>query len=219
MEAAAKGYKGIGMNGAMARWYARTGRGRYEQFKTWARRVAEEAPGSDVLEVAPGPGYCAIELAKLGWHRVTGLDISTTFVEIARRNAAEAGVKVDFQWGNASEMPFGDSSFDFVFCSAAFKNFSDPVGALREMYRVLKPGGQALIIDLRRDATVGEIDSEVDRMSQSNANRAFIKLTFRLLLLKRAYTKEAIERLVAQTPFRSAKIGLSGIGMEIGLNK
>jgi len=63
--------------------------------------VAAHTPErSYVLEVTPGPGYFAIELAKLRGCRVTG--ISHTFVEIARRNAAETGVKVDFRHGNAA---------------------------------------------------------------------------------------------------------------------
>jgi ubiquinone/menaquinone biosynthesis C-methylase UbiE len=81
------------------------------------------------------------------------LDISETFVEIANRNAAQAQVQVDFQRGNASGMPFKSDSFDFLLCRAAFKNFGAPLGALREMHRVLKPGGRALIIDLRKDTS------------------------------------------------------------------
>ena len=60
---------------------------------------------------------------------------------------------VDFRQGNASHTPFADDTFDFLLCRAAFKNFSDPLGAVREMYRVLKKGGRAVIIDLRRDAS------------------------------------------------------------------
>ena len=111
--------------------------------------------GSVVLEVAPGPGYFCIELAKLGDYSITGLDISHTFVEIASKKAAEAGVHVDFRQGNASSMPFADNTFDFLLCRAAFKNFGQPVRALQEMCRVLKPGGRGLIIDLRKDASHG----------------------------------------------------------------
>jgi ubiquinone/menaquinone biosynthesis C-methylase UbiE len=97
--------------------------------------------------VAPGPGYLAIEIAKRGDSRVTGLDISETFVRIAQTNARAENVDVDFQHGNASAIPFSDASFDFIVCRAAFKNFTDPVGALDEMFRVLAPGGSRL--DLR----------------------------------------------------------------------
>src|SRR5216684_3580382 len=98
-----KAYKGFGMEGLTARWYASlTGKSLVE-FKSLAQRVAREIPpGSHVLEVAPGPGYVAIELAKLGRYQITGLDISHTFVQIARRNGRQSGVNVDFQQGNTA---------------------------------------------------------------------------------------------------------------------
>lgn len=216
---AAKGYKGIGMHGAIATWYANGAKNRMDQYRQWAQQSARLAPGNEILEVAPGPGYVSIELAKLGAYRITGLDVSESFVKIARKNAESAGVDVDFRLGNASEMPFGDSQFDFVFCSAAFKNFTDPVGALREMRRVLKPGGKALIVDLRKDASPAEIDSEVDRIGGSGVNKAIVRFTFRNLLLKRAYTKPQIEQFVAQTGFRQAEISQNAIGLEILLGK
>ena len=76
-----------------------------------------------------GPGFLAIELARLGSYRITGLDISKSFVRIATENAIKAGVEVTFREGNASSMPFESDSFDFVYCRAAFKNFSEPVQA------------------------------------------------------------------------------------------
>src|SRR5262249_40437064 len=146
-----KGYKGLGMEGFIARWYARNTASR-DHRKSAERVAGRVARGDSILEVAPGPGYLAIELAKLGNYRVVGLDISQTFVEIARANATNAGVAVEFQQGNASNMPFPAASFDFIVCQAAFKNFSEPVQALAEMHRVLRPGGKALILDLRPDA-------------------------------------------------------------------
>jgi ubiquinone/menaquinone biosynthesis C-methylase UbiE len=219
MTATAKGYKGFGMNGMIASWYATNASKRMEQYKTWAESAARLAPGNEILEVAPGPGYFSIELARLGAYRITGLDISATFVDIARKNAEEAGVDVDFRNGNASQMPFPDNKFDFVFCSAAFKNFTDPVGALREMHRVLRLGGKALIYDLRKDASREEIDSEVDRIGGSGLNKFIIRYTFRNMLLKRAYGKEDIEKFVSQTGFRNVQISQNAIGLEILLTK
>src|SRR5260370_12345623 len=106
-----KAYKGLGMEGFTAKWYASVTRKSLDDFKTLARRVAGQVPsGSRVLEVAPGPGYFAIELARLGHDHVTGLDISRTFVDIARRNASDARVDVEFRYGNAASMPFDDNS-------------------------------------------------------------------------------------------------------------
>src|SRR6516225_12045181 len=149
-----KEYRGLAMEGLIARWYARNTGRNIEEFKKAAQEIVRRVPsGSDVLEVAPGPGFLAIELAKFGPYRIVGMDISKSFVRIATENAAKAGVGVTFREGNASSMPFESNSFDFVYCRAAFKNFSEPVEAISEMYRVLKPGGEAVIDDLRRDAS------------------------------------------------------------------
>jgi ubiquinone/menaquinone biosynthesis C-methylase UbiE len=214
-----KPYKGMAMEGAIASWYART-TDNNRDFPRLARRMAGLFPsGGDALEVAPGPGYLAIELARTGQFRVTGLDISKSFVEIASQNAYQAGVKIDFRHGNASRMPFPDESFDFIICTAAFKNFSDPVGAMQEMERVLRPGGKAVIMDLRRDASKKDIDEEVDRMHLSPLNRWVTRWTFHQMLLKSAYTKPEIEQFLSQTCFNKAQVKISGIGFEIWMEK
>ena len=80
----AKPFKGPAMEGRIARWYARNTKGD-TRFRTIAEGVAATlAPGARILEVAPGPGYFAIDLAKRGFS-VTGVDISRTFVENRRR--------------------------------------------------------------------------------------------------------------------------------------
>ena len=90
-------FKGPEMEGPIARWYARV-RGTKSQldaYREQARLLTNGLPdGTRVLEVAPGPGYLAIEMARLGGFHVTGLDISHTFVEIASDNALKAGVAV-----------------------------------------------------------------------------------------------------------------------------
>ena len=216
----AKPYKGWGMEGAVAKWYAALTKRSLEDFRALALRTAKQIPSQcEVLEVAPGPGYFAIELAKLGNYQVTGLDISETFVEIACRNATKAGVRVDFRRGNASAMPFGDETFDFLLCRAAFKNFSEPKRALEEMHRVLRPGGQALIIDLRRDATKKSINQAINEMKVGTVNGIITKLTFRFMLLKRAYSKSGFEELISQTKFHDIEIRENLISLEILLSK
>jgi ubiquinone/menaquinone biosynthesis C-methylase UbiE len=219
MSAAQKAYKGVAMEGLIATWYTRnTGRD-LRRFQDMAQRVARRAPAAgDILEVAPGPGYLAIELARRGY-RVTALDISKSFVRIAQRNANEAGVDIDVRHGNASAMPLPDASFDFIVCSAAFKNFGNPVGALNEMHRVLRPGGQASIFDLRKDAGRDEIDAEVRRMGMSPVNAWVTRLTFRCMLLKSAYTREDTERMASASRFGGCEIANDGIGFELRLTR
>ena len=204
----------------VAKWYTTNTGKTLDEFAKLARRIADQLPrGSNVLEVAPGPGFFCIELAKLGTYSITGLDISHTFVEIASKKADEAGVRVDFRQGNASSMPFVDNSFDFLLCRAAFKNFAQPVRALQEMCRVLKPGGRALIIDLRKDASMEDINHHVEGMGLGAVNKVLTKLAFRTMLLKSAYTRQQFQHMLAQANFRSVDIQEADIGFEISMAK
>jgi ubiquinone/menaquinone biosynthesis C-methylase UbiE len=215
-----KPHRDRGIEGRLATWYAATTAKSMRDFQQLAERIAHEIPaGASVLEVAPGPGYLCIELAKLGPYRITGVDLSHDMVKIARAKAEQAGVSVEFQQGNSSSLPFPAGSFDFLVCRAAFKNFAQPVRALAEMHRVLKPGGCALIVDLRRDASWREVSEAVDAMGLSLANRIVTKLTFRFMLLKSAYARGHFERMLAETNFTGKDIAESGIGFEIRLTK
>ena len=216
---APKPYKGIAMEGPIAKWYTKV-RERDQELGTVVRQVSEILPaGTRILEVAPGPGYLAIELARIGNYQVVGLDISKSFVQIAQAKATEAGVAVDFRHGNAANMPFDAASFDLIICRAAFKNFTEPIQALNEMHRVLKPGGKALIMDLRRDASREDIKTHVNSLDLSWINTLITKWTFKLFLLKNAYTSGDIRQLVSQTRFARHDIREDAVGMTIWLEK
>lgn len=208
------------IEGMMAKWYAANTGEMMQQYVDLAARIARQLPeGSRVLEVAPGPGYFCIELAKRGAYAITGMDLSRTFVKMAAEKAAAAGVKAQFVEGSASNMPFPKESFDFLLCRAAFKNFADPVGALKEMCRVLRPGGRGLLIDLSRDAQPNEVSRAVDEMGLSTVNRLLTKLTFRTFLIRSAYTRGEFEQMLAHTEFRRVEIEANGLGFEIWMTK
>jgi ubiquinone/menaquinone biosynthesis C-methylase UbiE len=214
-----KAHRGLAMEGFIASWYARNTGRELGRFQRCAAALQDRLPpGACVLEVAPGPGYLAIELARAG-HRVTGVDISHSFIRIASENAARAGVAVDFRHGDAARLPLPDGSFDLVVCMAAFKNFTDPVGALDEFHRVLRPRGSASVFDLRREAPMAAIAREVQEMNLSAWNAAFTRLTFRFLLLRSAYTRAELERMVARSRFRRGEIRDEGIGFELRLTR
>jgi len=216
--AAPKAHKGVGMEGFVARWYARQTTRDLDEFKSTARRLAAHvSAGSRVLEIAPGPGYLAIELVKLTGCRMVGLDISRTFVRVAAENARNAGLRIDFEQGDAADLPFPAQQFDFIVCRAAFKNFARPLEALDEMHRVLRVGGVALIIDLRKDFSRQAVDDYVKDRGAISA--AMIKLTFNTMLKKRAYTREGIAALVSQSQFRQGDIRLDPLGFEVWLRK
>ena len=210
------------MDGWMARWYARQ-RATESQLAVVRKQATELAhglpSGARVLEIAPGPGYLAIEIARLGRFEVTGLDVSRTFVEIGRENARKAGVTVDFRHGDAAAVPFEANSFDLVVCQAAFKNFTEPVRALDEMHRVLRPGGSAIIQDLSKDAANADIDREVIAMKLSRFNTLATRFMLETILRRRAYTPAQFERLVAESAFRTCDIRKDGIGLEVRLTR
>jgi ubiquinone/menaquinone biosynthesis C-methylase UbiE len=209
-----------GMEGIVAKWYAANTAEVLNEYQDLAKRIANLLPqGSNVLEVAPGPGYFCIALAKRGSYAITGLDISRTFVKMAEKKATEAGVHVNFTQGSASNMPFPGGSFDFLLCRAAFKNFADPVGALREMCRVLRPGGRALLIDLSRDARPEVVSRAVDEMGLTTLNRLLTKMVFRTMLIRSAYTRAEFEQMLAQTEFAQVEIDEQGMGFEITMRK
>jgi ubiquinone/menaquinone biosynthesis C-methylase UbiE len=209
------------MEGAVARWYAKV-RGSGSQLEEYRRQAAQLTEGlrdgAAILEIAPGPGYLAIEIARLGRFHVTGLDISRTFVQIASENARQAGVSVDFHQGDVAVMPFAAESFDLVICQAAFKNFVHPGSALFEIHRVLRPAGTAVIQDMSSAATHAGIADEVNKMKLGWLSTFTTKATLEALR-RRAYSPATFERLVTESPFRAGEIKADGISLEIRLRK
>ena len=214
-------FKGPEMEGPVARWYAKVRRSgsQIEAYRRQAAQLTKGLPeGAAILEVAPGPGYLAIELARQGRFHVTGLDISHTFVQIASDNARDAGLSIDFHQGDVAVMPFAAESFDLVVCQAAFKNFVHPGSALFEIHRVLRAGGRAVIQDMNHGASHEDIEKEVAGMKLGRLNTFTTKATLEMLK-RRAYSPEQFERLAAESPFRTCEISTGGIGLEVRLTK
>jgi ubiquinone/menaquinone biosynthesis C-methylase UbiE len=211
-------FKDLGIEGKKADEYDEFSRKyRLKDLKEYANLATSHiAEGGSVLEIATGPGYFCTELAKLGNFKITGLDISHDLVKIARMNAQQAGAKVDFQQGNASSLQFPDMTFDFVFCSWAIKNFMEPVKVLNEMYRVLKPGGIVLIIDLNQDATGQEWNRYSSSLGLRGMTAQFMKLAFRIQK-GGAYSKSKFVELVNNTPFQRYDIQGVGINLHVYL--
>jgi ubiquinone/menaquinone biosynthesis C-methylase UbiE len=214
-------FKGPEMEGIVARWYTgiRNSGQQVEEYRKQAARLTAGLPdGARILEVAPGPGYLAIEMARLGRFRVTGLDISRTFVKIATEKAVEAGVIADFHNGDVATMPFESGTFDLVVCQAAFKNFTQPGNALAEIHRVLRDGGTAVIDDMSSDASHADIASEVRNMQLGRVSAFMTKGTLEMLK-RRAYSPARFQSLVAKSPFQTSTIRTAGIGLEVRLVK
>ena len=118
---------------------------------TFPREVAERmviiaklSPGQLVLDVACGTGWATIAAAKaVGLKgKITGIDVEKNCLDIAKEKTVKAGISnVEHLWGDAEALDFDNDSFDALLCASGVMWFKDLPKALREWYRVLKPGG------------------------------------------------------------------------------
>jgi ubiquinone/menaquinone biosynthesis C-methylase UbiE len=100
--------------------------------------------GLDVLDVGCGQGIDVVEFLSAG-ARATGIDLTPRHVELARRHVEAMGLQATITQGDAECLPFKDASFDFVSSNGVLHHTPDMPAALREIRRVLRPGGQARV--------------------------------------------------------------------------
>jgi ubiquinone/menaquinone biosynthesis C-methylase UbiE len=115
------------------------------------------APGARALDVATGGGHTALRVARLGW-KVTAGDVSRKMLENARKLVTGEGLELETLLFPAEEIPFPDGTFDLVTVRVAPHHFSSPGRFVREVARVLRPGGHFLLID----GTVPDNDPEAE---------------------------------------------------------
>jgi SAM-dependent methyltransferase len=99
--------------------------------------------GKAVLDVGCGAGVDLARFARGGAH-VTGIDLTSAAIELARANFAQQGLAGDFHVGNAEALPFPDHAFDLVFAHGVVQYTASPQRLVDECRRVLKPGGEAI---------------------------------------------------------------------------
>ncbi|MEH3075858.1 MAG: class I SAM-dependent methyltransferase [Quadrisphaera sp.] len=111
-------------------------------------------PGQDLLDLGCGPGTITADLAaRVAPGRVVGLDAAAGVLEEAAALAERRGLAVEWVVGDALALPFEDASFDVVHAHQVLQHLPDPVGALREAARVLRPGGLLAVRDVDYAAT------------------------------------------------------------------
>lgn len=119
--------------------------------KWWRRKAIKTLrPCNDVLDVAIGTGDLSLEMLRQQKARhITGLDLSQEMMRIGEQKVQKKGYadRVRFDLGSAQEMPYPDNRYDAVTCAYGVRNFSRLDDGLREMARVLRPGGQLIILE------------------------------------------------------------------------
>lgn len=120
----------------------------------WRKLVARQAANLDdrkserVLDVATGTGDLAFAIQDAGVDEVVGLDYSPEMIAKAREKAQKHPDGVTFLVGDAMHLPFDDASFDACTISFGLRNLEDYTGAVREMTRILKPGGRFICLEM-----------------------------------------------------------------------
>ena len=124
--------------------------GLHHAWRVRAADRAEVGPGDSVLDVCCGTGDLAFELARRvsPGGRVVGCDFSEPMLDLAREKAVKAGVQsVRFEWADALKLPYDAGRFDAVTVGFGVRNFADRDKGLKEMARVLKPGGRLVVLE------------------------------------------------------------------------
>jgi ubiquinone/menaquinone biosynthesis C-methylase UbiE len=122
----------------------------------------------DVLDAGCGTGFLAFELADRG-HGVTGVDFAPAMLAEARRKAAERGLSIRFEEGDAEHLPFAPGSFDLAISRHLLWTLPHPQAAMDEWIRVVRPGGRVVIVDGQFDVAASAGSAAGARASEEYA--------------------------------------------------
>src|SRR6266542_4315200 len=135
-------------------------RHRYVDYAPWMPKLLgfNEFQGASLLEVGCGMGTDLLQFAR-GGANVTGVDLTPRSIEISRQHLSVYDERGDFAISDCETLPFADDSFDVVYSNGVLHHTPNTAGAVREVHRVLRPGGQARVMLYHRGSAAywGEI--------------------------------------------------------------
>ena len=126
--------------------------------RIWRRKAVKEFielssnKHAKLLDLATGTGDLALEALSVSPFQITGIDISSNMLELARMKISKAGLagSIQVQQGDSENLPFQEADFDGVMVGFGVRNFENIEKGLQEMYRVLKPGGKAVVLEFSK---------------------------------------------------------------------
>ncbi|MCM3396624.1 demethylmenaquinone methyltransferase [Oceanobacillus profundus] len=133
----------------------------FQRHVAWRKDVMKRMQvkkGSKALDVCCGTGDWSISLAEAVAKEgtVIGLDFSKNMLSIAKKKQQELKLdQLELVHGNAMELPFDDNTFDYVTIGFGLRNVPDYMTVLKEMYRVVKPGGKVLCLETSQPTLIG----------------------------------------------------------------
>ena len=178
-------------------------------FTPWAEDLVDRMalrPGERVVDVACGTGI----VARLAAHRinpggaVTGLDLNAGMLSVARSLSPPADVTMEWREGSAMTLPFANATFNVVLCQQGLQFFPDRLAALREMYRVLVPGGRlglSVWRPLRQNPYMAALGDALER-------RVNAEVATGMRTVCSMGDAEALRSLLLQAGFRDARISI-----------
>jgi demethylmenaquinone methyltransferase/2-methoxy-6-polyprenyl-1,4-benzoquinol methylase len=172
--------------------------------RRWRRQTVgslELRPGTRVLDVATGTGALAAEIVRTcsGNVSVTACDLNERMLSVARKRAFRAGSPLEFICCDATNLPFHDVTFDAATIGFAIDDMSDRLACVREIWRVLRPGGRLALLEL------GQPDKQPVKALYQAYLRVFRMLGFGYRHLEQEILKyrgpDAIRELLAEGGF------------------
>jgi len=201
-------------------------------FVKWFQRIAADIKtrgiSGKILDIGTGPGRLPIEIAKQVKNaKVFGIDISEDMIKIAKKNVDNEGLgdRVEFKAKSAYDTGFEDNSIDLVLSTGMLHHLSQPIKAFNEIYRILKPGGEAWLFDGRRDATKAEFEGTVRNLGIEEDIPLPLTVMERLWprihvgYRTEVYKSGKIGKAIKESPFGKANIKAQGAFIRIELKK
>lgn len=169
--------------------------GRDQAWRKKAVKLSSLQSSDDVLDVACGTGDLSLAFARAGAKSVTGADFSERMLEIARQKGDEsAELRVRFQFADAMNLPFENESFNIVSIAFGIRNVEDRSKALREFFRVLRPGGRVVVLEF------SEPDNWLMRAGSNFYTRRVMPFTASLIARDRSGAYKYLPKSVATFP-------------------